>query len=65
MQNPVNHETGIQTVAALQKNNFESTYFKNREDAVSHILSLIPQRSIIGIGGSIVFKPQIIKINKP
>ncbi len=47
------HETlGKKTVAALEKNKFKAAYFPDRADAVAHLLSLVPDGSSVGLGGS-------------
>ncbi|MDR1243139.1 MAG: lactate utilization protein [Deltaproteobacteria bacterium] len=47
------HETlGKRAVAALEKNHFTAVYFPDRQSAVTHILSLVPEGASVGIGGS-------------
>lgn len=53
MQSEEIHELGQQTAEKLRKNNFAANYFKNREEALAHILSLISPEATIGIGGSV------------
>lgn len=43
---------GDRAVRALEKNRFSAAYFPGREDAVAHILSLVPEGAGVGIGGS-------------
>lgn len=43
---------GSKVVEALKKNNFTAAYFKNREEAVKHILENISAEDTVGIGGS-------------
>ncbi|MEG6584478.1 lactate utilization protein [Dendrosporobacter sp. 1207_IL3150] len=40
------------TVERLRKNNFTADFFESREAAIEHIYSLIPEKSVIGVGGS-------------
>lgn len=50
------HMLGAQTAAALRKNHFEAVYFKACNEAISHILSLLPPKSSVGIGGSVTIQ---------
>lgn len=43
---------GLRTVEALQKNRFNATYYKNAQDALDALLSIIPTDATVGIGGS-------------
>ena len=47
---------GEKAAAALNKNNFKACYFATRDEAVSHIMSLIPADATVGIGGSWTIK---------
>lgn len=47
---------GKKTVQALEKNGFTAAYFADREEAVAHILSLVPDGASVGIGGSVTEK---------
>ncbi|WP_227764630.1 lactate utilization protein [Zhaonella formicivorans] len=47
-----NDVVGQKVVEALQKNNFDAVYFSNRQDAVEHVLNMIPEGAKVGIGGS-------------
>ncbi len=47
-----NDTLGARTVEALEKNRFTAQYFAGRQDAVAHIVSLIPTGGSVGIGGS-------------
>lgn len=43
---------GAKVVNALKKNNFTATYYRTRDEAVKHILEMIPSEDSVGIGGS-------------
>ena len=43
---------GKRAVQALEKNKFAAAYFPERENAIRHIIGLVPEGSIVGIGGS-------------
>jgi Uncharacterised ACR, YkgG family COG1556. len=43
---------GAKTAEALNKNNFQASYVKTRQEAVDKVLSLIPAGATIGFGGS-------------
>lgn len=43
---------GAKVVDALKKNNFTAAYFKTRDEAVKHILEMIPSQESVGVGGS-------------
>lgn len=47
-----NAALGERAVRALEKNRFSAAYFPDRESAVAHIVSLVPEGSSVGIGGS-------------
>ncbi|MDR3319496.1 MAG: lactate utilization protein [Desulfovibrio sp.] len=44
---------GNKTVTALVKNGFAAAYFADRYSAVDHVMSLIPSKATVGIGGSV------------
>lgn len=43
---------GARAVEALTKNNFTAVYLKTRQEAIDHVLALIPREASVGIGGS-------------
>ena len=43
---------GQGVITALKKNKFKAEFFPGREEALAHILDIIPSESKIGIGGS-------------
>jgi hypothetical protein len=47
-----NDVIGRRAADALKKNNFSADYFSSRQDAVSHVLRLVPEGASIGIPGS-------------
>ena len=47
-----NETLGKRAVAALEKNKFKAAYFSDRASAVAHLLSLVPEGSSVGLGGS-------------
>ena len=47
---------GEKAAAALNKNNFKACYFATRDEAVNHIMGLIPADATVGIGGSWTIK---------
>ncbi|MDD4601955.1 hypothetical protein SDC9_09161 [bioreactor metagenome] len=47
-----NETLGNKVVKALEKNNFTAAYFPKRDDAVKHILDMIPNTAAVGVGGS-------------
>jgi L-lactate utilization protein LutB len=47
-----NDTLGAKATEALAKNNFGSSYVKNRQEAAEKVLSLIPAGATIGVGGS-------------
>lgn len=51
-----NSTIGKRVVKALEKNNFESYYFSTREEALNHLLDVIPDHSKLGIGGSLTLR---------
>jgi hypothetical protein len=47
-----NEALGAKAVEALNKNNFQASYVKTRQEAIDKVLSLIPADASVGIGGS-------------
>lgn len=47
-----NEILGNKIVKALEKNNFTAAYFQKRDEAVKHILAMIPLNATVGVGGS-------------
>lgn len=47
-----NDVIGKRTVEALKKNNFNATYFSERQKAIEYVLQLIPDDTTVGVGGS-------------
>lgn len=47
---------GERTVKALEKNGFKAFYFAQKSQALNHILSLIPPKASVGVGGSATIK---------
>lgn len=45
-----------ETASALEKNGYTVTSFNTREEARSHILSLVPTQGTVGIGGSVTIQ---------
>ncbi|MGC8482197.1 MAG: lactate utilization protein [Thermodesulfobium sp.] len=43
---------GKRVVEALKKNNFNADFFSTREELIKRLLELIPEKDIIGVGGS-------------
>ncbi len=43
---------GKRAVEALKKNNFNADFFSTREDLIKKLLELIPEKDVIGVGGS-------------
>lgn len=43
---------GKRAVEALKKNNFNADFFSTREELIKRLLELIPEKDIIGVGGS-------------
>ncbi len=44
------------TLAALEKNGFDSVYAPTREEAVAKVLDLVPKRALVGAGGSVTVR---------
>ena len=44
------------TMSALRKNGFEALYVPTKEEAVSKILDLIPEKALVGLGGSVTLR---------
>lgn len=55
-----------QTLRSLKRNGFKAFYFPTREKALSKIITLIPQKVIVGFGGSVTLRemglPQILEV---
>lgn len=49
-------EKVIKTIESLKKNHFESNYFETSREAVDYLMSVVPEDSSIGIGGSMTLK---------
>jgi hypothetical protein len=49
-------ERVLKTIEALKRNNFEARYFETSGEAVEYLLSVIPENSSVGIGGSMTIK---------
>ena len=47
---------GKKVVAALEKNDFTAAYFPDSSSAAAHLLSLVPDGSSVGLGGSITIR---------
>ncbi len=47
-----NKTIGLETVKALKENRFEAAYFETAQDALEHLLTMIPPAATVGIGGS-------------
>jgi Uncharacterised ACR, YkgG family COG1556. len=47
-----NDTLGNKIVKALEKNHFTAVYFPRRDEAVKHILDMIPPEASVGVGGS-------------
>jgi hypothetical protein len=47
-----NERRGKQVVKSLEKRGFKSVYFETAEEAKKHVISLIPEGSTVGFGGS-------------
>jgi hypothetical protein len=43
---------GKRAVEALKKNNFNADFFSTREELIKKILEMIPEKDVIGVGGS-------------
>jgi hypothetical protein len=43
---------GKRAVEALKKNNFNADFFITREELIKRLLELIPEKDVIGVGGS-------------
>jgi hypothetical protein len=43
---------GKRAVEALKKNNFNADFFSTREELIKRILEMIPEKDVIGVGGS-------------
>jgi hypothetical protein len=43
-------------VEALRRNRFEAAFFEDREQAVAHVLQLVPQGSVVGFGDSLTLR---------
>jgi len=43
---------GKRAVEALKKNNFNADFFSTREELIKRILETIPEKDVIGVGGS-------------
>jgi len=47
-----NDALGAKAVEALNKNNFQASYVKTRQEAIDKVLSLVPANATVGLGGS-------------
>jgi hypothetical protein len=47
---------GEQLTIALIKNRFDAIYFSSTSDAKDHVLSQIPEKATVGIGGSVTIR---------
>lgn len=51
-----NEAQALKAVEALKKNGFNSYYFKSRSEAVEMVLDLVPEKAVVGIGGSLTIR---------
>ncbi|HEX3032265.1 MAG TPA: lactate utilization protein [Bacillota bacterium] len=56
MSNQKQQELAKQTAAALEKRGYTVSSFATKEEARSHILSLIPPHATVGMGGSLTLQ---------
>jgi len=47
-----NDALGAKAVEALNKNNFQASYVKTRQEAIDKVRSLVPANATVGLGGS-------------
>jgi L-lactate utilization protein LutB len=45
-------QCGANAVKALEKNGFAAVYFSDRGNATEHVLNLVPDNAVVGLGGS-------------
>jgi L-lactate utilization protein LutB len=55
-KNEITHLKGKRVRDALTKKGFKSCYYNSRTEALDYILGLIPERSKVGIGGSVTVR---------
>ncbi|MBC7091886.1 MAG: lactate utilization protein [Nitrososphaeria archaeon] len=51
-----NMELALKAVESLKRNGFSAYYFKGRSEAVEKILGLVPEKAVVGVGGSITVR---------
>ena len=51
-----NDKLGPKVVEAFKKRHFDAWYFSNREDAIKHLVSLIPSDHVVSWGGSLTME---------
>ncbi len=49
-------QRGIKAVEALRRNRFQAAFFENGDDAIAHVLELVPKDAVVAFGDSLTLQ---------